>query len=308
MPKVNRFKNPMKLANGHASSSTTPAAQALPDASTIPLQAHEVSHQKQAPLPLQQEQVPILPSNSSVPFMNHLIYSKYWNVYTINSENAIKQIWVNAKEVNNLIVGERIIVNFDDNITTYGQAQGLLVGYCGSLATDCNLFPICFERWSGPLGMPKKYIEDCFETRLKVSESDAYRYCNASISKGWATHRQRLWNEYFDPAKSKNDILSNVPSGISKDQWASFVAYRLKPSTMKLCRRKKETQRIQKMLEGTLTALTDCIISEDGGVAEEFDTLVSPQPEPADVENDPVSPVDIRRSSADNNTNHQSAA
>jgi len=33
------------------------------------------------------------------------------------------------------------------------------------------------------------------------------------------------------------------------------------------------------MLEGTLTALNDCIISEDGGVAEEFDTLVSPQPE-----------------------------
>ncbi|KAH0633046.1 hypothetical protein KY284_035832 [Solanum tuberosum] len=279
MPKVNRFKNPLKLANGHASSSTTPAAHALLDASTIPLQAHEVSHQKQAPillqeeqasipqqqeqapLPLQQEQVPILPSNSTVPFMNHLIYSKYWNVGTINSENAIKQIWVNTN-----------------------------------------------ERWSGPLGMPKKYIEDCFETRLKVSESDAYRYCNASISKGWATHRQRLWNEYFDPAKSKYNILSNVPSGISKDQWSSFVAYRLKPSTMKLCRRKKETQRIQNMLEGTFTALTDCIISEDGGVAEDFDTLVSPQPESADVENDPVSLVDIKGSSANNNTNHQSAA
>ncbi|KAH0743168.1 hypothetical protein KY290_031161 [Solanum tuberosum] len=235
MPKVNRFKNPLKLANGHASSSTTPVAQSLLDASIIPLQAHEVSHKKQAPillqeeqasipqqqekvpLPLQQEQVPILPSNSSVPFMNHLIYSKYWNVDTINSENAIKKIWVNANEVNNLIVGERIIVNFDDNNTTYGQAQGLLVGYYGSLATDCSLFPICFERWSGPLGRPKKYIEDCLEKRLEVRESDAYRYCNASISKGWATHRQRLCNEYFDPTKSKNNILSNVPSVISKD-------------------------------------------------------------------------------------------
>ncbi|KAH0665283.1 hypothetical protein KY285_026489 [Solanum tuberosum] len=237
MPKVNRFKNPLKFANGHASSSTTPATQALPDASTTPLQAHEVSHKKQAPillqeeqasippqqeqapLPLQQEQVPILPSNS-------------------DSENAIKQIWVNANDVNNLTVGERIIVNFDDNNVAYGQAQGLLVGYCGSLATDCNLFPICFERWSGPLGMPEKYIEECFETILKprflfeVSESNAYKYCNASISNGLATHRQRLWNEYFDPAKSKNDILSNVPSVISKYQWASFVAYRLKPSTM----------------------------------------------------------------------------
>ncbi|KAH0650421.1 hypothetical protein KY284_030333 [Solanum tuberosum] len=162
--------------------------------------------------------------------------------------------------------------------------------------------------------MPKKYIEDCFETILKprflfeVSESNAYRYCNASISKGWATHRQRLCNEYFDPTKRKNDILSNVPSGISKDQWASFVAYRLKPSTMKLCRRKKETLRIQKVLEGTLTALNDCIISEDGGIPEEFTTLFSPQPEPTDAENDPVSPVDIKGSSTDNNTNLQSTA
>ncbi|KAH0712320.1 hypothetical protein KY285_007879 [Solanum tuberosum] len=67
------------------------------------------------------------------------------------------------------------------------------------------------ERWSGPLNMPKKYMKDCFETIIKVRESIAYRYCNASISKKWATHRQSLWNEYFDPAKSKNEILSNVP-------------------------------------------------------------------------------------------------
>ncbi|KAH0655493.1 hypothetical protein KY285_030375 [Solanum tuberosum] len=245
MPKVKRFKNPLKVANGRASSSTTPAAQALPDVSTIPSQAHE----EQAPILLQEEQASI----PLVPLMNQRIYSKYWNVDARDSENAIKQIHVKANEVNNLTVGERIIVKFDDYNVAYGEAQGLLAGYCGSLAIDCNLFPISFERWSGPLGMPKKYMEDCFETILKprflfeVRESIAYKYCNASISKKWATHRQRLWNEYFDPAKSKNEILSNVPSGINKDQWASFVAYRMKPSTMEICRRNKEIQKMQKM-------------------------------------------------------------
>ncbi|XP_055814686.1 uncharacterized protein LOC129884409 [Solanum dulcamara] len=370
MPKVKRFKNPRKFANGHASSSTTSAA--LPDASTIPLQAHEVPQQEQAPILLQEEQapippqqaqVPILPSNSSVTSMSRRIYSKYWNV------------------------------------DARCEAQGLLAVYCGSLAVDCNLFPISFERWSGPLGMPKKYMEDCFETILKVSESSAYRYCNASISKKWSTHRQRLWNEYFDPAKSKNEILSNVP-----------------PSTM-LCRGNKEIQRMQKMshtgdskansrrryelflktgkthsrgkmfiethkrrngsfvndeariigmlgtehsgrvrcmgmgaapsntflntkrlselsissssygasstnstylhqkvahlesqLEGTLTALKDYMISKDGRVPEEFASLFSPHSQPADAENDHVSPVDIRGSLVDNNTNHQSNA
>ena len=59
-------------------------------------------------------------------------------------------------------------MKFDDYNAAYGEAQGLLAGYCGSLAVDCNLFPIGFEKWSGPLGMPKKYMEDCFETILKV--------------------------------------------------------------------------------------------------------------------------------------------
>nr|XP_009766060.1 PREDICTED: uncharacterized protein LOC104217490 [Nicotiana sylvestris] len=95
-------------------------------------------------------------------------------------------------------------MNFDDYNAAYGEAQGLLAGYYGSLAIDCNLFPISFEK--------------C--------------YRNASLSKKWDTPRQKLWNEYFDLAKSKNKIISDVPAGISKDQWAIFVAYRQKSSTM----------------------------------------------------------------------------
>ncbi|KAK6803416.1 hypothetical protein RDI58_001200 [Solanum bulbocastanum] len=99
--------------------------------------------------------------------MNQRIYSKYWNEDARDSENAIKKIHVNANEANNLNGGEHIIVKFDDYNAAYGKAQGLLAGYCGSLAIDCNLFLICFKKWSRPLGMPKKYMEDCFETILK---------------------------------------------------------------------------------------------------------------------------------------------
>ncbi|KAH0757757.1 hypothetical protein KY290_021250 [Solanum tuberosum] len=233
MPKIKRFKNPLKPANGHASSSTTLVAQDLPVASTNPSQADGVPQQEQTPflpqqeqppIALQQEQAPILPSNSSATSLHPRPFARYWRVEAKDSENAIKQINVKVNEVNNLTVGERIIVDFDSYNSAYGDAQGLLAGYCGSLAIDCNLFLISFERWSGQSGMPKKYMEDCFETILK-----------------------RLWNEYFDPARSKTEIISNVPSGINKDQWASFVAYRLKPSTMELCRRNKEIQRKQKM-------------------------------------------------------------
>lgn len=68
-----------------------------------------------------------------------------------DSATTIKQI--NVKEVINLTVGEHIIVDFDQYNAPYGDAQALLAGYCGSLAIDCNLFPISFDRWSGPSGL-----------------------------------------------------------------------------------------------------------------------------------------------------------
>ena len=50
---------------------------------------------------------------------------------------------------------ERIIVDFDNQGSAYGDAQGLLTRYCGILALDCNLFPISFEKWSRESSMPK---------------------------------------------------------------------------------------------------------------------------------------------------------
>jgi len=41
-----------------------------------------------------------------------------------------------------------------------------------------------------------------------------------------------LWNEFNDPTKTRVEIISNVPLEIDKDQWARFVHYRHKPSTL----------------------------------------------------------------------------
>ncbi|XP_016495686.1 uncharacterized protein LOC107814752 [Nicotiana tabacum] len=82
---------------------------------------------------------------------------------------------------------------------------------------------------------------------FRTTNAIAYRYCNASLNKKWATHRHRLWDEFNDPAKSRIELLSNVPSSINRDQWAGFVAYRLKSSTVKSCRRNKEIRRKQTM-------------------------------------------------------------
>nr|XP_033517537.1 uncharacterized protein LOC104117601 [Nicotiana tomentosiformis] len=233
MSKVKRFRNPLKSAHGpydapgRSSSSTTPAPslaiepslslQVPPHAPTSSSVADEVSQQEQAPTQ------PSYPSAMSIRHHGH-------------SNNPTKHIKIKVNEVNNLHIGERIIVDFDNYDAAYGEAQGLFAGYCGLLAIDGNFFPINFNRWSGPSSIPKKYKEDCFETMLKsrfffrTTNAIAYRYCNASLNKKWAIHRHRLWDEFYDPAKSRTELLSNVPPGINRDQWAYFVAYRLKSS------------------------------------------------------------------------------
>nr|KYP34701.1 hypothetical protein KK1_044330 [Cajanus cajan] len=95
-----------------------------------------------------------IPKEAPTSRRTNRVSSQHWNVDVIDLEGVIKKIKIKVREVNNLPSGERIVVEFDDQGQANGQAQGLLVGFCGILATDCNLFPINFKRW---LGCKEKY-------------------------------------------------------------------------------------------------------------------------------------------------------
>ncbi len=64
-----------------------------------------------------------------------------------------------------------------------------------------------------------------------TTEDLAKRYCNLNISKKWAAHRQSLWKEIYDRSKTRAELISSVPDGVDRIQWAHFVNYRLKPET-----------------------------------------------------------------------------
>ncbi|KAL5146523.1 hypothetical protein HKD37_06G016343 [Glycine soja] len=119
-----------------------------------------------------------------------------------------------------------------------GEAQALLAGFLGTLAADCKLFPMDHDRWSAPLGVPITYFDDCFETILKsrfyfkINEAGAKRYCKLSMGRKWVANRQNLWNEFNDLTKTRDEIIKNVSIDIDKDQWARFVHYHHKPSTL----------------------------------------------------------------------------
>ncbi|XP_016501522.1 uncharacterized protein LOC107819867 [Nicotiana tabacum] len=66
-----------------------------------------------------------------------------------------------------------------------------------------------------------------FMTIEEVSRGYVYR----SIAKKWAASSQKLWYEFKDPLKTKDEIMDSVPVGITRDQWISFVNYRYKKET-----------------------------------------------------------------------------
>lgn len=67
--------------------------------------------------------------------------------------------------------------------------------------------------------------------QFMTTEDLAKRYCNLNISKKWAAHRQTMWKEIYNRSKTRAELISSVPDGVDRIQWAHFVNYRLKPET-----------------------------------------------------------------------------
>ncbi|XP_025610863.1 uncharacterized protein [Arachis hypogaea] len=247
MPRGKRIKNPLKFVderetNNASRSLQPPAPVAYEDTTSV--EASEAP--SQAPFQAAANSI----SSDGATRCSNSKSSSSWNMEIIDSTNMKKKAKIKVKDVCNLPRGDHVIVEVDEEGAAYGEAQGLLAGYCGILATNARIFPISFEKWSGQKngGMPKSFKDECFDTMIKPhfyftsTEKIAYRYCIQSIAKKWATYRQRLWNEFYDPTMRREALVNNVPDDVPRDQWACFVNYRLKPSTVELCMKNKENQ------------------------------------------------------------------
>ncbi|KAK8473512.1 LOW QUALITY PROTEIN: hypothetical protein PHAVU_001G154901 [Phaseolus vulgaris] len=126
----------------------------------------------------------------------------YLNVlYFIDEHGVTQKTKLKVRDAHNLPIGIRVVVNYDDIFQPIGEACGLLAGS-----------RFCFM----------------------VNEDLAKRDVMFKIGKLWREYRCKLWNEFYDPVLSRNDLIKNVPDGLNMEQWAIFVDYRLKPSTVKI--------------------------------------------------------------------------
>ncbi|XP_068504507.1 uncharacterized protein [Phaseolus vulgaris] len=170
------------------------------------------------------------------------------NQTTIDGEGVSQKLKVKVRDAHNLPTGLRVVVNYDDNFQPIGEASGLLAGVCGQLAANHVLFPISFEKWST---LPDTYKDTVWESVLKsrfcfkVNEDLAKRDVMFKIGKLWREYRCKLWNEFYDLLMSRSDLIKNVPAGLNMEQWAVFVDYRLRPSTVNMCNRNRDIRKRQ---------------------------------------------------------------
>jgi len=85
----------------------------------------------------------------------------------IDEHGHAQSLKVKVKDVHNLPVGLRVVVNYDDRYQPIGEASGLLAAVCEHVASNSVLFLISFESWSA---VSDTYKDNAWERTLKVKQ------------------------------------------------------------------------------------------------------------------------------------------
>ncbi|XP_019150165.1 PREDICTED: uncharacterized protein LOC109146971 [Ipomoea nil] len=164
-------------------------------------------------------------------------------------EGFVRKKKLKVKEVWTLPLGERIIVPFDNFDTPSTDAAGLFTGTLAGLAQESSTFPINFTDWRL---MPKQYKEDTFAKIIKLkfhfqNDEIAKHWTLQNIGRKWKDFKSRLWIEFYDHTLNRDELISKCPIGIHRDQWSSFVNYRLSEKSKEMCRKNAESRKQQKI-------------------------------------------------------------
>ncbi|XP_057427922.1 uncharacterized protein LOC130721189 isoform X5 [Lotus japonicus] len=173
--------------------------------------------------------------------------TRLWTVQAIDEHGNQKTIQLTITDVFDMPKGQLIIVPFDRQRRACGQAAALLSGACGRIVLDPNNVPINFESWKEVVD---PYKDDCFNTlknlfHFQTLELFAKRYCLLIMGRKYRNGKLKLWNSKYDPSYSRGYLIANVPDGVPKDQWSSFVDYHLKQEYQELCQRNSEARKKQ---------------------------------------------------------------
>ena len=77
----------------------------------------------------------------------------------------MKKKQLKAKEVWSLSPGEKIVLQWNDQVQPIDDGGGLFNRFLARLARNFELFPICYENWRK---VPRKYKDDVLENPVMV--------------------------------------------------------------------------------------------------------------------------------------------
>ncbi|XP_018631360.1 uncharacterized protein [Nicotiana tomentosiformis] len=229
----------------------------------------------------------------------------HWTVEAIDSEQNIKKLKVKINEVLNLTCEERIVVDFDYLDEPFGDARGLLSGFCGILACDCTLFSIHCEKWSS---LPISYFNRVFDQIIKEKNELA-------LSQSTIDESQILPNDVVGKVLGKEHSgrvmclgLDHVPSRVFKQVRPHFGGTS-SSSTEGSCSSQCQHNHNQIMNAHNqmMNAFKAYMIMKEGTIPEQFagffasPSTVSPTT-PSDADSGPLSSMDARRSCSDSNS------
>ncbi|KOM33741.1 hypothetical protein LR48_Vigan01g329700 [Vigna angularis] len=117
-----------------------------------------------------------------------------------------------TNDVWNLPQNERIIVCWNDEYQSIGDAGALLNRFLGSIARNFKAFPICYSNWKK---IPKTYKEDIIQNTIQERE------CGHKVSRGkvWiAIHKKTNGAFVSDEAREIGNQIEAYESTISSTQ------------------------------------------------------------------------------------------
>ena len=69
------------------------------------------------------------------------------------------------------------------------------------------------------------------KVKFEVHSDVHINYVLKSLNTKWRDHRQELWQQRNDGTRTRDELITMAPKGIDRDQWASFIDYRLNSKT-----------------------------------------------------------------------------
>ncbi|RYR21509.1 hypothetical protein Ahy_B03g066818 [Arachis hypogaea] len=209
------------------------------------------------------EPEPTLSTGSEVPNVQLDVQgrksNKYWTVDLEDASGVIKEGHLRLKDVWVLSRETRIIVHWNEHGQPIGESGGLLGLFLGAVAGNFKNFPISYEKW--PLVPIEPYkngvYRDIIQRFFKVDDGQQKKYILQNLGRKWKDDRCKLFNDNYKWNLTREQNIAALPKGfgVSLEQWATFIDYRLRSKTQDMCE-KNASNREKQTIPHTLGSKT----------------------------------------------------